>query len=55
MRPQLPLALTCCLLADCNTGQSSTLTQQTLVGSYVYRFVDISVDNRLTMSSIARS
>jgi hypothetical protein len=44
MRPQLPLALTCCLLAGCNTGQSSALTQQTLVGSYVYRSVDTSVD-----------
>jgi hypothetical protein len=44
MRPPLPFALTCLLLTGCNTDQSSALTQQTLVGSYVYRSVDTSVD-----------
>lgn len=44
MRPQFGLALTCCLLTGCNTGQSPSLTQRALVGEYVYRSVDTSVD-----------
>jgi hypothetical protein len=44
MRPQFTFALTCCLLTGCNTGQSSAVTQQVLVGSYLYRSVDTSVD-----------
>jgi hypothetical protein len=44
MRPLFQLALTCCLLTGCNTGQSPSLTQEALVGDYVYRSVDTSVD-----------
>ena len=44
MRSQFHLALTCCLLTGCNTGQPPSLTQEALVGDYVYRSVDTSVD-----------
>jgi hypothetical protein len=44
MRPPFLLALTCWVLAGCNTGQSPSFTQQALVGDYVYRSVDTSVD-----------
>jgi hypothetical protein len=44
MNSPFRLALACCLLTGCNASQSPPVSQQALVGSYVYRSVDTSVD-----------
>lgn len=44
MRLWFSFALLCFVLAGCNAGQSPSPTRQVLVGNYVYRSVDTSVD-----------